>query len=186
MIRVISMRDNPTDGLIVNTTSRSTNWSKGLSPFFLGPVDMGNGLVVSNVENAWQFSKVYQQHVDAEGNPSSLWYEFRKLGFASERAIRYPMGKGTVPLYSYFNDQKFAYIEARKALYIPIYSYYVRQSFAFRCLRKLSTTEPLIYLQDFDGYDHAKQGMSFDEVITCETKKMGHAFVLAMMLDGLI
>ena len=58
----------PSDAVIVNTTSRSNDWSKGLSPFFLGPVDLYAGLSAKNVENAWQFAKVYPQHVDINGD----------------------------------------------------------------------------------------------------------------------
>jgi hypothetical protein len=39
---------------------------------------------------------------------------------------------------------------------------------------------------DFDGYDHVSLGMSLADVLHCEERKMGHAFVLAMMLEGLI
>ena len=35
----------------------SQEWSKGLSPFFLGPVPLWDGMVATNVENAWQYCK---------------------------------------------------------------------------------------------------------------------------------
>ena len=43
-----------------------------------------------------------------------------------------------------------------------------------------------IYLQDFDGYNHKARGMTYDQVINNEQWKMGHAFVLAMLLDEYI
>jgi hypothetical protein len=39
-----------------------------------------------------------------------------------------------------------------------------------------------IYLLDFDGYNYIELGMSLDDVINNSNKKMGHAFVLALML----
>ena len=52
MIQVLNFRDKfPDDDYqIINTTSRSTNWSKGLSPFFLGPCELGE-IKSKNVEN---------------------------------------------------------------------------------------------------------------------------------------
>jgi len=43
-----------------------------------------------------------------------------------------------------------------------------------------------LYLLDFDGYDHKELDMSYDDVINCEKRKMGHAFVLAMLLEKYI
>lgn len=56
-VYVVSFQDNiPQDtppAVIINTTSRSKNWSRELSPFVLGPVDLYAGLIAKNVENAW-------------------------------------------------------------------------------------------------------------------------------------
>jgi hypothetical protein len=41
-----------------------------------------------------------------------------------------------------------------------------------------------LYLWDFDGYNHKDCGLSFDQVINDPNHKMGHAFVIAMMLEG--
>lgn len=41
-----------------------------------------------------------------------------------------------------------------------------------------------LYVRDFDGYSNKRLGMTYDDVINCESKKMGHGFVLAMLLDG--
>lgn len=45
----------------VNATSRSTKkWSRGLSPFYLGPCEVHGGRYTSHImENAWQFTKVF-------------------------------------------------------------------------------------------------------------------------------
>ena len=41
-----------------------------------------------------------------------------------------------------------------------------------------------LYIKDFDGYNNKGRGMTYDEVINCESRKMGHGFVIAMLLDG--
>lgn len=184
MIHVTTMNAKiPTGRLEVNTTSRSSNWSRGLSPFFCGPVKLYDDYVAQNVENAWQFSKVYKQHLDGD-TPSSAYFEWAERGWKDTFAHRYPMGKGAIPEFSWFDGKKLTYIEARKAIYIPLYAEAVQKKDAFKVLKELFDSGQDIYLKDFDGYDFRKLNMSYDDVINCETRKMGHAFVLAMLLDG--
>ena len=90
-IRVVSPKNKLGEGLVVNCTSRSKeDWSKELSPFFLGPckVELGEA---KNMENAWQYSKVYFEHLDEQGNPNKEYYEWAKEGFANPKAVRFPM-----------------------------------------------------------------------------------------------
>ena len=62
----------------IDVTSQANNWSKYLSPFylkagFLYELD-GKEYFAKNVENAWQFAKVYKEHLDSNGNPSYLYW----------------------------------------------------------------------------------------------------------------
>jgi hypothetical protein len=41
-----------------------------------------------------------------------------------------------------------------------------------------------IWLWDFDGYNHKQIGMSYEEVINSQERKMGHAFIIAMSLEN--
>lgn len=41
-----------------------------------------------------------------------------------------------------------------------------------------------LWLWDFDAYDHRALGMTYEDVINNPTKKCGHAFILAMMLEN--
>jgi hypothetical protein len=50
MIHICNFRSKVKD--FINTTSRSGNWSKGLSPFFLGPVDLYGGHTAKNVSDS--------------------------------------------------------------------------------------------------------------------------------------
>ena len=145
---------------------------------------IGGVLRANNVENAWQYSKVYDHH-DASGEPIPEWFQWRHQGFRKQRAVRYPYGKGAVPLYSWFDGKRYDYIEARKHIYVPLYSEAVRLTPAFRQLQGLAMAGNVV-LWDFDGYDHRSLGMSFDDVMNCRERKMGHAFVLAMMLEGIL
>ena len=95
MIKVVGPNFNldENDPTHVDTTSRSRTWSRGLSPFFIGPCDLyeGAGCAQSkNMENAWQFSKVYKEHVDSDGNPSVEYRNWARRGWLTQQAIRYP------------------------------------------------------------------------------------------------
>lgn len=206
-VYVVGYRDKvPDDAIVIETTSRAVTWSRGLSPFYLGPVEVVVGIEAKNVENAWQFSKVYKQHIDENGKVKIKEYlEWATKGWNDTYAHRYPMGKGAKPEFSiklgafgncfldgsgwsveeYLPVRTLSYIDARRELYIPFYSRAVKDSDAYNKLADLFFTERQdIYLRDFDGYNHKTLGMTYEDVINCETKKMGHAFVLAMMLEG--
>lgn len=167
----------------INTTSRSNDFGKGLSPFFLGPVKLSYGHSAKNVENGWQYSKVYAEHLDSDGDAGADWWAWAEAGWAKDTAVRYPMGKGSVPEFSFWDGNKLSYIEARARIYIPLYAKAVRKTEAFAKLREIYRTVDTLYLWDFDGYDHRAYGLSLMEVPFQEDRKMGHAFVLAMMLQ---
>lgn len=174
----------PPQSIQIDTTSRSTNWSRGLSPFVIGPIELYDNHASKNFENSWQFSKVYKNHTDVDGNPTSDYWSWAKAGWADNYAHRYPMGKGAVPQYSFWAGKKLSYIEARKQIYIPLYAKAVQKTEAWKILLNESVKNQNVYLLDFDGYDRGD--MTYEDVINCEDKKMGHAFVLAMLLDGYI
>jgi hypothetical protein len=184
-VRVIGPRDKeplPEGAVFVNTTSRSKDWGRGFSPFLLGPCELYGGRIAQTVENAWQFSKVYKCHTDAEHNPTDEYWRWAETGWASRRAERYPMGKGAAPEYSLWDGRKLSYVEARREVYVPLYYAAVLGTPAFARLRELYLAGANLVLWDFDGYDNEKLGMSLGQVLDCHDRKMGHAFVLAAML----
>lgn len=177
----------PDVAVTINTTSRSTTWSRSLSPFFCGPVELYGGYESVNVENAWQFSKVYEYYLEEDGSVGERYFQWAADGWNDPKAHRYPMGKGmATPLYSYWDYQKLTYVEARKNIYIPLYAKAVQETSAFGKLKKLHEEGEDLYLWDFDGYDHKALGLTYDEVINNPDRKMGHAFVLGMLLEGFI
>jgi hypothetical protein len=174
----------PVDGIEINTTSRSTTWGRQLSPFLLGPVDLYGTYKSKNVENAWQFAKVYEYYLEEDGSVGERYFKWAQDGWNDTRAHRYPMGKEAKPLYSIWDGEKLTYTEARKKIYIPLYAGAVQKTFAFEKLKKLHEEGHNLYLWDFDGYAHKAMSLTYDQVINDPNRKMGHAFVIAMILDG--
>lgn len=139
MVYVTGIFDQiPEGSVMVNTTSRSTEpWSAKLSPFFLGPISLYKDYISHNVENAWQYSKVYKHHLDPNGEPTEEYFNWACSGWGKIRADRYPMGKGTKPEYSYWDGKKLGYIEARKKIYIPLYIRAVVHTDSYKKLKNL-------------------------------------------------
>lgn len=191
-IIVLSKRDVCPEGYeLIDVTSRNKDAViKTLSPFFAGPVKCYDGLVSKNVENAWQYSKVYQKHADESGNPTGSYFDWRNYGFAKSFADRYPMGKGVVPLYSFWKTEngyeKLDYIEARKKIYIPLYAKAAIATQGYAKLSELLREGKNLALVDFDGYRNNALNMTMKDVINDSKRKMGHAFVIKMLLDGLL
>jgi len=173
---------NPTKGLVINTTSQSKDEYQAFSPFLLEPL----GGLARNVENLWQYSKLYKEYADTGGNPTTSYYAWRDTGFAKNYGERYPMGKGAKPLCSLWNGEKLGYIEARRRIYEPQY----RAAALMHCagqiqkLKQLSEVYQDLWLFDFDGYDHLAYDMTLAEVGRNSEKPMGHAFILASILTG--
>lgn len=176
-------RENPYDCPEISTVSNSASL-RDLSPFHLGPIETyETGVVSQNFENLWQYSKVYPIQVDKDGNPSEQWFKWRSVGWRNERAVRYPMGKGAIPLYSWWDGRKLGYIEARKQIYAAIYAKYVVQTVCYSLVKEEYLMRGEVTLKDYDAYDHIALGMSLVDVINNPNRKMGHAFVLAMLLE---
>lgn len=186
MIRIASspralfkFASNPYEGVEVDTTSSSGEFRE-LSPFILPAPP------AKNLENLWQFSKVYKCHLDRIDNPSPDWFAWRNEGWNNPKAIRYPMGKWKIPVYSYWKGAKLNYIEARKVIYAPFYAENVKKTDSFKQLKELYESGKTVILRDYDAYDHEKFGMTLKDVINNPNWKMGHAFVLIMMLTGVL
>lgn len=177
----------PNNAIQINTTSRAKSWQKGLSPFYLGPVKLYNNFESKNVENAWQFCKVYKKFI-TNNEITQEYFDWAIAGWNDTFAHRYPMGKNAIPEFSLWENERLGYIDARKKIYIPLYSSAVLKSEAFDKLYNLCLMNKNkdIYLLDFDAYNYKELGMSIDDVINCKSRKMGHAFVLAMLLNFII
>jgi hypothetical protein len=191
MIKIINFKYKEQVGdIIVNTTSRSNNWSQGLSPFLCGPVKLYGNYTSKNVENAWQYSKVYDSldHLDQLKNPNSKYFEWAQAGWNAIRAERYPAGRNAIPNYCYWDNKKLDYINARKQVYVPLYAETVKNTEAFKKLEKLyrdkfDPIEDTLYLQDFDAHNLTPGAFTYVELYNNPHIKVGHGYVLAMLLD---
>lgn len=177
---------NPYNGVEVDTTSNSGKY-RDLSPFVFGPIKTYLPHTWAlNFENLWQFSKVYPEHTYPDGTIKEEWYEWRRRGWRDTRAHRYPMGKGRKPLFALWNGERLGYIEARKKIYAPIYAEYVARTQSYKLLEAVYFSRENLILRDYDGYDYVAMDRTLKEVINDPARKMGHAFVLAMLLTGVL
>ncbi|CAF0988114.1 unnamed protein product [Rotaria magnacalcarata] len=189
--------------LMFNVTSKTKEkWCLEFSPFLLGPIELypnskdGKMWIAKNMENAWQFCKVYRQFTDIDGNsPSEAYWKWAEKGWNDSKPHRFPLGRVAVkPLYSLWNGKQLSYIEARKTIYAPLYAKYVEQTDAYRKLNEIyikyccgdqnDKHKKPMGLLDFDGWDHLGQDYTLEQVINMEKPKMGHAFVLAGLLEN--
>ena len=185
-VRVIGPAEGCGPG-VIDTTSRSKTWSRGLSPFLLGPVPLYEGAVTDKsvvMENAWVFSRVYANHLDPFSQDiKPEYYTWALEGWKDPRAQRHPMGRKVKPEFSLWAGEQLGYIEARKKIYIPLYTRVLVPSQAFQRLQELYRAEGRAILWDFDGYDHVALGMTFKDVVNNPDRPMGHAFVIAYLLE---
>lgn len=187
-LRILGKRDAvPAGFTALDVTSHNKEMARYFSPFYLGPVATYAGMHSLNMENAWQFAKLYSQHADEHGNPTAAYTQWRNQGWSDRYAHRRPMGR-TRPLCSLWVDDKgngvrMGYTEARKKIYAPLYEEAVTRSGGVTMLRARLEHEDLALI-DFDGYDHVAKGMSYADVLNHDRLIMGHAFVLAALVEG--
>ena len=132
----------------INTTSKSGMWSQ-LSPFTIGPCFVPGEVEPSkNMENAWQFAKVYKCHTDQSGNPTEAYWDWARSGWKDQKPHRYPMGRGARPEYSLWNGEKLGYVDARKKIYGPLYIDGVKNTEAYKELVKLWQNGCKLVLRD--------------------------------------
>lgn len=160
--------------------SKSVRYSS-LSPFFLGPV-IASGYSFSNLENAWQYSKVYKHlgHLNSKGRLTHAFWEWMHTGENHTKADRYPAGKGAVPEFSIFNiNTRLSYVTARALMYIPWYASLIEEQKDFQDLVDMYESGKRILIRDYDCYRIDCVDDWFDAVRKNPHKKMGHGFVLA-------
>ena len=189
------------------TSDNKDEVMRGVSPFYLGPVETYDGLQSVTFELAWQCAKLYPNSViddcvDANRHPAPGYFAWRDKfwakrypeDFPKKSDIRFPAGKGNAKkcIGSWWKVngafERLDYIPARKAIYIPVYAKAVVKTEAYRRLVELRDSGKNLMLIDFDGYNihHPKYNFTYRDAIHCGILRMGHGFVLAMLLEGLI
>jgi hypothetical protein len=172
MIRVGTIK-NGTDKLAYPAFESIMVMTKSSKYGSLGPYCLKNK-AGHNMENIWQFSKVYasvpaskqycsrwdrtviwdhpaETHVDANGKTNTKYANWKKMGTEASYPIRYPVGMKhrSQCLYSLDEDgRKLDYIEARKSIYYKVYSNLVRQESQYKLLlSKLKKGKNLLILE---------------------------------------
>ncbi|WOL24502.1 hypothetical protein fHeYen902_156 [Yersinia phage fHe-Yen9-02] len=192
LIQVLGMKDKLPDWceLEISPVSKDEEWGV-LSPFNLGPCMTADGIMFLNVENLWQYSKVYPEHImnrtDAHsGDIAPEWFSWHISGSLSKRAHRYPMGKGAVPRFSKWGAMRLSYVTARKAIYVPTYAQLLVQHPKFKKLLKLHKSGTNIVIRDYDAYDIHKaypdSSNAWVDAVNNPNRKFGHGFVIGMAL----
>jgi len=169
------------NGPVISTVSIAGHKWCQLSPFLIGPCDLYDGMISQNMENAWQYSKVYRKYADGQ-EPATDYWDWAEQGWNNKKAVRYPMGRGTKPEFSWWEGKPLKYVRARKSIYAPLYAEAVQKTEAWKKLKSLYKNSKELVLLDYDAYDHRSLGMSLTDVLNNPKRKMGHAFVLMMLL----
>lgn len=181
------LQSNP-NGLYVNCTSSGNEDEKQLSPFFLGPCRLYGRVSAKIMENGWQFSKGYPEHVGVDGEPTAEYFAWAGKGWSSRKADRHPMGEDATSDFHWWNGERLDKVEARKQIYVPLYAEQVVKQSYFKQLKKVweedikPEPERTLYLMDFDAYEYGTS--SYSQVLNNPAKSMGHGFVLAMLLTN--
>jgi hypothetical protein len=183
MMTIYVLPPGQDSGLPVFDVTTHGNTYRPLSPMLLGPVPLYGGMWSRTMENAWQYAKVYNGY----GAIDQRYWDWARTGWCNPHGTRYPMGKGARPLFSLWAGEHLNYVTARKRIYIPLYVQAVRmhQLSLLANLRWAASAGDIV-IRDFDAYDHRKLGYSWDDVINDPDRKMGHGFVLTMMLEGIL
>lgn len=174
---------SPLGYMRIDVTSHATDVFRTCSPFFAGPVSLYGNYVSKNVENAWQYSKVYSQFIGDDGNPTQAYFAWAQEGWSDSVAHRHPMGH-IFPKYSWWDGTKLDYIEARKKIYIPLYTKAVIKTAGYQELKRLYEAGERICLLDYDSFDYQSMGYSINDVIEDKNHSLGHSFVLKCLLEG--
>lgn len=176
------------DDLVIDTTSRSNNWSAGLSPFFLGPVKLYDSFTSQTMESGWQYSKLYPEFANDNNEPLPSYFEWALEGWSNPRAERYPMGKNSKPLGTWWKDKLLSYTEARRKIYVPMYKWCVQKTEAFQKLKQVyeSKGDHILYLIDFDSHNLEPNMNDYEKLWSNPKIKVGHGYVLAAMLEKCI
>lgn len=210
---------------VVVHTENFNKWSS-LSPYVLKK----EGQIL---ENIWHAHKVWKEvpavkipksrwdpkkiiwergsetHVDENGVPNETWKKWHNDLCNNEYAVRYPAGfknkKNT--LYSWKDDRKLSYIEARKEIYAPLYIELVQNEAKFKELMKMVEDGKNILIVEVDGphqesldyyietygvgndfiVDHTIKvtKKNFSIMLYDEKHSFGHGYCLAMALFGM-
>ena len=188
MIYAVSFKHKIPEGVLsMDVTSRSNTWGRHFSPFNLGPVDLYDGYVSKNIENAFQYSRVYAEYSTVDELPAAHYWEWAKAGWDNSKPNKYPLGAWNRHLYHWWDGKKINGVEAQNQIFLPLYKKAVIETPAFKKLKDFHlNSKKDIYLIDFEGYDHRFLEKTWDQVVSNPDMPVGQAFALCMILEGFL
>lgn len=195
----------------INATSGNRTW-KGLSPMLLGPfqvierrfptrdypdgvhpgfVALNQELQVgraTNLENWWQYSKLYDVDGPYDLSQGVLPRSFllrRAQGMGDPKPHRraMPKAKGT-PVASYFDARVFQYVPSRK-FYCTVYEDLVQRTPEYQNLQQRVANGENLLVIGYDGYDLPITNEAVNLAYHDPSRPFGHELVLFAILNGL-
>lgn len=168
-------------GPVVSTIARDSE----LSPFSLGPCDLYDGIKSRNLQNAWEYTKVYPEHLDSRGDPTLDYWLWAQTGWKSRKPVKNPMGD-RLPSFHLWEGKQIGLVQARAYIFVPLYAQAVKQTEAYQHLKELWETcqkrSVNLTILDYDAHNHHAYGLDLSKVLMNPGRQMGHGFVLAMLL----
>ena len=175
-----------------------------LSPMNLGPVKHGEPIgndVSANLENFYQFSKVYANEVDAFLDPEDEWFNMRDRAFADpigrrhkyDSTIRKAAVGADKTLYSLHflpdsKEMRYDYIQSRW-FYCIHYEHLVKSKDDFRKLKEKLANGTSLCICGFDAFNPERDEKTHEitaEILykhyTDPSRPFGHELVLITML----
>jgi hypothetical protein len=146
-----------------------------LSPMLIGPVEW-MGYRATNIENLWQFSKVYEDEL-YNNEIKASYYARRDAGFENPKGIRRPK-KGKVA-FCYIGGERLNYEQSRNKVYIPMYCKYVEGNLGLQALKEVLQKTNVQIL----GFD----GRKFDDLqveLRNLMKPFGHELIVCGLLKN--
>ena len=197
----------------VTSCNRDPAVVRDLSPLYIGPVVSSDGIVATTFENLWQYGKVYPRiydadgrivaGVDAAGDPTPAFWDWRRRFYETkqEKGDRHPAFPSSVRhrdcRYMVFFEKdengvpqlkKLNYVESRKKIYIPEYAKLVVGTDTFKRLQDMVAAGTKLALCDFDAWNYygsnLDQDVTIKDVVNNPAYKVGHGYVLKMLLEG--
>lgn len=159
-----------------------------LSPMFLGPVEHGEADLppANNLENYYQFAKVYPQEVDESGTIKEEFYHRRRASYQSSPMRHKFPGSLERPLYSLYQGRRHDYLGGR-TIYCRLYAQLVGR--ALSKLRELRKDGYNLRICGYDafpftsaGKDYATLCAEFAAHYADLEKPFGHEAVIAALL----
>ena len=177
----------------INVGPGSRGDYKQLMPCNLGPIPLRfksdkTSADVKNVENIWEFSKVFPKDIGTNEKPIPEWFAARLKGWADpkgHRRAKKKLSDDIKPVFFWWGkDEKLGFLEARARIFCRVYDSMAVRTLAYRKLVELLKAGINVQILGLNAYDYVEEERSLYECIMDPNRAFGHEFVLAGLLTG--